>query len=518
MRRRRPGIGAGESICSPMISIADYVQYDGLGLAALVRQKAVTPIELVEAAIAQIETHNPALNAVVHKMYDVARARAKTELGHGAFAGVPMLLKDLLAAYAGQPLQNGSRFFHGNIPEEDAEIVRRYKRAGLIVVGKTNTPEFGITGVTEPVCFGPTNNPWNLSRTAGGSSGGSAAAVAAGIVPVAHGGDGGGSIRIPAACCGLFGFKPTRGRTPSSTPFVIWQDFVVEHVLCRTVRDSAALLDATLGPALGAMNTPPPPSRPFLEEIGAPAGRLRVAVTDGSLLGKHIAPDCRRAVADTATLLEELGHDVIPAELDHLDWPAFAEAYVTMIASEIRADIDAAQRRHGRKAAFGEFEFVTRALSLIGGTNSGNDFVSAVRTMQSVGREIGRYFADNRVDVLLTSTLASPPVETGTILPTGLDAIALKMLSRFGLSSVMRLAGIPKKVAADSFEFTPNTTPFNLTGQPAMSVPLAWCDDGLPIGLQFVGRYADEATLFRLAAQLEEARPWSGRRPALPGA
>ena len=495
--------------------IVEYEQYDGLGLAALVRQKDVTPLELVETAIAQIETHNPALNAVIHKMYDLARDRATVELGDGPFAGVPMLLKDLLAAYAGQPLRNGSRFFHHNIPQEDSEIVRRYKQAGMIIVGKTNTPEFGITGVTEPTFFGPTHNPWDLSRTAGGSSGGSAAAVAARLVPVAHGGDGGGSIRIPAACCGLFGLKPTRGRTPSSTPFVIWQDFIVEHVLSRTVRDSAALLDATSGPIPGAMNMPPPPNRPYLEEIGAPVGRLRIAVTDGSLLGKHIHPDCKRAVADTVVLLEDLGHEVIPAAIDHFDWPAFAEAYVTMIASEVRADIDAAQRQLGKKAAFNDFECVTRALGLIGGANSGSDFVSAVRTMQGIGREIGRYFADEKVDVLLTSTVASPPVKTGTVLPTGLDAIGLKVLSRLGMSGVMRLVGIPKKVAADSFEFTPNTTPFNLTGQPAMSVPLAWSDDGLPIGLQFVGRFADEATLFRLAAQLEEARPWSDRRPPL---
>ena len=498
-----------------MISIADYEQYDGLGLAALVRQKAVTPTELVETAIAQIETHNPTLNAVVHTMYDVALERAKAEVGSGAFTGVPMLLKDLLAAYDGQPLQSGSRFFANHVSEEDAEIVRRYKRAGLIVVGKTNTPEFGITGVTEPVCFGPTNNPWDLSRTAGGSSGGSAAAVAAGIVPVAHGGDGGGSIRIPAACCGIFGFKPTRGRTPSSTPYVIWQDFVVEHALSRTVRDSAALLDVTSGPALGAMNVPPPPSRPFLEEVGAPVGRLRIAATDRSLLGKHIHPECKRAVADTVTLLEDLGHEVIPAELDNLDWSAFAQAYITMVAAEVSADIDTAEQRLGRKAAFDEFEVVTRALGLIGGANSGSDFVSAVRTMQGIGREIGRYFADNKVDVLLTSTVASPPVQTGKVLPAGLDAIGLKILCRFGLSGVMHLAGIPKRVAADSFEFTPNTIPFNLTGQPAMSVPLVWSDDGLPIGLQFVGRFADEATLFRLAAQLEEAKPWSGRRPTL---
>lgn len=498
-----------------MISIVEYEKYDGLGLAELVRHKETTPLELVEAAIAQIETHNPAINAVIHKMYDTARRRAAADLGEGPFVGVPMLLKDLLANYAGQPLHNGSRFFLNHVPERESEIVRRYHDAGMIVVGKTNTPELGITGVTEPALFGPTNNPWDLGRTAGGSSGGSAAAVAARLVPFAHGGDGAGSIRIPAACCGLFGLKPTRGRTPASVRYAIWQDFVVEHALTRTVRDSAALLDATAGPAPGAMNVPPSPNRPFLEEVGAPTGRLRIAVTDRSLLGRNIAPDCRRAVDQTAALLQDLGHDVMPAALGHIDWAAFAEAFVVMLAAEVRAEIEQAQRQVGRKAAFADLEYVTHALGLLGGRYAGSDFVLAMRTMQRIGWEISHFFADNAIDVLLTATVASPPVKTGTVLPTGLDAMGLKLLSRLKMGGVMRLLGIDKKVAADSFEFTPNTTPFNLTGQPAMSVPLAWTEAGLPVGLQFVGRFADEATLFRLAAQLEQARPWAERRPPL---
>lgn len=499
-----------------MIAIAEYESYDGLGLAELVRRKDVSPLELVDAAVAQIERHNPAINAVVDKMYDVAARRAVADLGDGPFAGVPMLLKDLLAGYAGQPLRNGSRFFVNHVPERHSEIVKRYLDAGLIVVGKTNTPEFGITGVTEPALFGPTNNPWDLGRTAGGSSGGAAAAVAARLVPIAHGGDGAGSIRIPAACCGLFGLKPTRGRTPGSVPYAVWQDFVVEHVLTRSVRDSAALLDVTAGPAPGALNTPPSPERPFLDEVGASPGRLRVAVTDRSLLGQHIDPACTRAVAETSTLLQELGHDIVPAALDDIDWPAFAAAFLVMLAAEVRAEIGQAQRLFGRKADFAELEIVTQALRALGGHYTGSDLVLAMRTMQHIGSQIGRFFADNAIDVLLTATVASPPVKTGTVLPTGLEAMGLKLLSRLGMGGVMRLLGIDRKAAADSFEFTPNTTPFNLTGQPAMSVPLAWADDGLPIGLQFVGRFGDEATLFRLAAQLEQARPWAERRPPLP--
>lgn len=497
-----------------MISTNEYQRFDGLGLAALVREKAVTPSELVEAAISLIEEHNPAINAVVHKLYEDARKRAATQPGEGPFAGVPLLLKDLLAACAGQPLSNGSRFFADNVPEQDSEIVRRYRRAGLIVVGRTNTPELGITGVTEPDLFGATHNPWRLDRTAGGSSGGSAAAVAARIVPIAHGGDGAGSLRIPAACCGVFGFKPTRGRTPASVPYLPWQDFVVEHALTRTVRDSAALLDATAGPATGALNTPPP-SGPCLAEVGNPPGRLRIAVTDRSLLGKRIDPECTQAVDATATLLEELGHDVIPVTLDDIDWPGFARAFVTMLAAEIAADIEQGQAQRGRPARFEEFEPITHALGLIGQRVSGRDTVTAVRRMQGIGSQIGRFFSDDRIDVLMTSAVASPPVKTGQVLPRGIDALGLRLLSRLRLGGAMQLLGIDRKTAADAFEFTPNTAPFNLTGQPAMSLPLAWSDDGLPIGLQFVGRFGDEATLFRLAAQLEAARPWADRRPPL---
>jgi len=498
-----------------MIAIGEYEQYDGLGLAELVRRKEVTALELVEAAIDRIETHNPTINAVVHTMYDIAHEQAEGGTGDGPFAGVPMLLKDLLAGCAGQPLRNGSRFFRDHVPERDSELVRRYRDAGLIVLGKTNTPELGITGVTEPVLFGPTNNPWDPSLTAGGSSGGSAAAVAARLVPIAHAGDGAGSIRIPAACCGLFGLKPTRGRTPGSTPYALWQDLVVEHALTRTVRDSAALLDATAGPSPGTATSPPPPKQPFLEHVGAPPGRLRIAVTEGSLLGRRIHPDCERAVAEAAQLLGELGHDVVPATLEHIQWQAFAEAFVVMLCGEIRAEIQQAEAKTGRKASFADFEVVTNALGLLGQQHSAGDFVLAMRTMQQVGRDIILYFEKHRIDALLTTTVASPPVKTGTVLPSGLQAIGLEWLARLRLGGIMRLAGVDRQAAADSFEFAPNTAPFNLTGQPAMSVPLAWTDDGLPIGLQFVGRFAAEATLFRLAAQLEEARPWAARRPRL---
>lgn len=495
----------------------EFEDYDAVGLAELVRRGEVTPPELVEVAIQRIEARNPALNAVIHRMDEAARRQAEAVDPAAPLAGVPMLLKDLLAACAGQPLTNGSRFFQGFVPRGDCDLVRRYRQAGLVFLGKTNTPEFGITGVTEPALFGPARNPWDLTRTAGGSSGGSAAAVAAGMVPVAHGGDGGGSIRIPAACCGVFGLKPTRGRTPGSLPYNVWQDLVVEHALTRSVRDSAAALDATAGPVPGAMNTPPPPARPYLEEVGAPPGRLRIGVCSDSLLGRTLHPACRRAVEDTAGLLEELGHDTLPVDLGQFDWPAFARGYLTVVASEVRAEIRQAEQLLGRRATFGDFEPLTWFMAQIGHHNRGDDFVRAVRTLQSTGWQLQQHLARQGIDVLLSSTLASPPVEVGSVLPQGLQALGLKLLARLHLAGLAGWLGIDRRAAADSFEFTPNTAPFNLTGQPAMSVPLAWADDGLPLGMQFVGRFGDEATLFRLAAQLEEARPWTGRRPPTRG-
>ena len=495
-----------------MISLDDYARYDALGLAELVKQGDVTPLELVETAIAHIEQHNPQINAVIHKMYDQARERAEGSLPEGPFQGVPFLLKDLLSTYAGEPMRSGSRFHKDVVPTEHSMMTQRFLDAGLIVLGKTNTPEYGITAVTEPELFGTTNNPWDVSRTSGGSSGGSAAAVASRFVPMAHAGDGLGSIRIPASCCGLFGLKPTRHRNPRSGDYEAWQGLVCEHVLTRSVRDSAAMLDVT------AVTDPYFPDavvrgkRPFLQEVGRDPGKLRIAVTAVPFMGDVMDDACLKALADTVALCRELGHELIE-DAPQIDGAAYARATMTMLAGEIRADIDEAGRALGKRPTPDQFEKSTWALSLMGGKITAGDFVQAIRIMQRTAHQIHQFFAN--YDVLLTPTLAQPPVKSGTVMPSGVEAMALQVIGRLRAGSVLKGLKMLETAAADSFRFTPSTPLFNATGQPAMSVPLWWTDDGLPIGMQFVGRFADEATLFRLAGQLEGKRPWVGRLPPI---
>lgn len=496
-----------------MSGFPEYANYDGMGLAALVRKGEVTPLALVEEAIRRIEALNPQLNAVVHKMYDQARKSVAAVNPEHPFPGVPFLLKDLVAEYGGEPMRRGSHFFRGYVSPHDTEIVQRYKAAGLLCLGKTSTPEFGLTPVTEPLAFGPTRNPWDLTRTAGGSSGGSAAAVAAHLVPLAGGGDGGGSIRIPAACCGLFGLKPSRGRTPTG-PIASenWQGFAIEHGLTRSVRDSAALLDAIAGPDVGAPYIAPPPTRPFLAEVGAPPGRLRIAFTSKPFLGSTVHQDCVQGLHATVKLLTELGHEVVEAAPPMEGLP-FAKAFLSLVCADTAATIKEGETLVGRKATYKEFEATTWALYLLGQQISAAELVQAKWYLQSAGRTISRFFVD--YDLLLTPTLAAPPVITGSLQPKGAEALAMKTLGRLNAGPILRAAKALESSAASVFAFAPYTQPFNVTGQPAMSVPIHWNEAGLPIGMHFVGRYGDEATLFRLAAQLEIAQPWQQRIPPI---
>ena len=468
-----------------MSGFSEYNEYDGLGLASLVRKGEVTPGELVEAAITRIEKLNPQINAVIHTMYDQARAAVARGLPDGPFTGVPFLLKDLLVAYAGEPLRAGSRFYRDFVPDHDSELVRRYKAAGLVTLAKTNLPEFGLLGITEPELFGPTNNPWDLTRSPGGSSGGSAAAVAAGMVPLAHGSDAGGSLRGPASWCGLFSLKPSRGRNPVG-------DFsprlIVNHVLTRSVRDGAAMLDATAGPEVGALYVAPPPARPFLDEVGADPGRLRIAFTTQPLFGDYVHEDCVAGLRATVSLLEDLGHDLVEAS-PAVDGPATAGAFLSFLAPLLKAEIEEAEALLGRKATPDDFEPATWAAALAGGEMSAPAFVHASRLLQRGARQFGRFF--ETCDAFLTPTLGIPPAKTGSL--------------------------------AGDVESLYKVVPFlpllaNVSGQPTMSVPLYWNDAGLPIGMHFVGRYADEATLFRLAGQLERAQPWFHRTPPVFGA
>jgi amidase len=464
---------------------------DATAQAALLRRKEMKPIELVEAAIARIERVNPKLNAVILPLYDDARSAARAEyLPHGPFRGVPYLIKDLLASYAGARISGGSAFTRDFVASHDSELVRRLKRAGLIIVGKTNTPELGILPTAEPKLFGATRNPWNTSRTTGGSSGGSAAAVAAGLVPAAHANDGGGSIRIPASCCGLFGLKPTRGRVPLGPDLGdVMGGLVAEHAVTRSVRDSAALLDAVAGPETGDPYTAPPPARPFAQEVGASPGKLRIGFTAKAPTGVPVHSDCVRAVEDAAKLCAELGHAVEEATPE-IHGALYLDVFIKVWAAGVAWSVSLAEYETRRTARAEDFEPLTWALVEMGRKISSPEYLLAWTALQGLARRIAQFF--DRYDIWLTPTLALPPVPLG----------------HFDSPPTDPLAGLRR--ATEFVAFTPFA---NITGQPAMSVPLFWNAEGLPIGTHFVGRFGDEATLFRLAAQLEQARPWARRRP-----
>lgn len=489
----------------------DYSKYDALGLAELVRRGDVSPRELVSAAIDRVETLNPVLNAVVHNMFESALKQAEGPLPDGPFRGVPFLLKDLMSLYAGEPITSGSRFFRGFVAPHDSEMVRHYRRAGVIVIGKTNTPEFGLLPFTESEFLGICRNPWNPDRTTGGSSGGSAAAVASGMVPMAGGGDGGGSIRIPASCCGIFGLKPSRGRTPTGPDYgELWRGAVVEHVLTRSVRDSAAMLDAVAGPDPGSPYFMERPRRPYLEECSAPPGRLRMAFSTGPMLGSSVHPDCKRAVVDAVHLLESLGHEVIEETLP-VDREAFNRAFLTLVCCETAGELGEAERIRGRRVPRNEVEASTWAMALIGRSISGPEYVEAVRHLQRVGRAVAPFF--ERYAAYVTPVVAGPPFPHGALQPRPTERILLEMMGAFRAPGLMKAMGALERAAGTVFEWMSYTPLANATGQPAMSVPLAWNNDNLPIGVHFMGRYGDEATLFRLAGQLEQAAPWFTRRP-----
>jgi amidase len=488
----------------------EYDRHDALGLAELVRTRQVSAAELVETAIAHIEAINPRLNAVIHAMYDHARAAAAQPLPSGPFAGVPFLVKDLVSEVAGVPFNAGSHALHGYVPDHDSHLMARFRAAGLILVGKTNTPEFGLVPVTEPALFGPTHNPWDLTRSPGGSSGGSAAAVAARLVPMASGGDGGGSLRVPASACGVIGLKPSRGRTPVGPDRgELWSGLAGEHVISRSVRDTAAMLDATAGPDPGAPYHAPPPARPFLDEVGADPGRLRIAYTTRSLLGTAVAPECVEATTRTARLLADLGHEVEEVA-PTVDREPVVLAYLLLVCVHVAADVEEIATLRGRRFA-AQVEPATRAMELVGRSARAHELEAAMRVLHRATRKVGAFF--ERHDVLLTPTLPMLPVTTGSMQPTRFELGMLRAIGAMRAGSWLRRMGMLEKIAAKVFEYVGFTAIFNVTGQPAVSLPLAWSPEGLPIGMQFVARYGDEAMLLRLAAQLEAAQPWADRRP-----
>jgi len=475
-----------------MSGFVEYEQYDALGLADLVRRKQVSPGELLETAIGRVEARNPAVNAVVMKLYDYGRQAVARGLPDGPLRGVPFLMKDLTSQVAGVAMTRGSRFFADTPPAaSDSEHVKRLRAAGLVIFGRTNTPELGLSLSCEPRLYGPTRNPWDLTRVSGGSSGGAAAAVAARMVPIAHASDGFGSIRAPAACCGLVGLKPTRGRN-TFAPFSGegLGGLATEHAVTLTLRDSAALLDATCGAGPGDPYVAPPPAGPYLSELGRDPGKLRIAWTATAPNGVSIDPQCSTALADTVRLCAELGHRVEERDPD-IERTAVVPTFLTLVSANTVVNL-ASHPSAERAPRDEEVERITWLTAKLGETVRGPDYVRATQTAHRLGRQMAAFHSE--WDVLLTPGLATPPVKLGWIDPM-LDDV--------------------DEYWRRVFAFSPFTVWFNLTGQPALTLPLGETSDGLPVAVQLVARYGDEATLLRLGAQLESARPWFRRRPAL---
>ncbi len=478
------------------MNFSDYAAHDGVGLAELIRRGEASPLEVVDAAIAGVERHNPRINAVVYQAFDEARAAARGPLPDGPFRGVPFLVKDLLLQVAGWPRTSGSRYAAnaGFTDAEDSGLMRRYRASGVVTLGKTNLSEFGIAGTTETGLFGPCRNPWNPEHIVGGSSGGSAAAVACGMTPMAHGGDGLGSIRIPAACCGLVGLKVTRDRNPNLPDgYDFVQGNVVEHVITRTVRDSAVMLDVTGVPEPASPYPAPPKERPYADEVGRDPGRLRIAWSGRTPRGHAIHPDVQAALEDAARLLDSLGHHVEERALDVNtldDYFANAALAGANFAAGMKRLIDSI----GREPEAHELEPLTWASLKAARAVSGADALYSAHERRMRAREMLRFFED--WDVFLCPVMGAPPPKIGYLDPVATSA-----------RDIQRRNG----------EIYPFTPAFNFTGQPSISLPLGQSSDGLPIGMMFSARYADEATLIRLASQLEQARPWKDKRPPIWG-
>ncbi|PCJ71357.1 MAG: amidase [Rhodobiaceae bacterium] len=473
------------------MTIKEYAELDGLAMGELVRKGEVSAEELVEEAITRIEKHNPELNAIVTKLYDVGRNAAKNPVD-GPFKGVPFLLKDIMGDLEGVETRSGSRFMSGVPAAQDATLVKRFKAAGVSILGKTNVPEFGLLPTTESALYGPARNPWNTDHSTGGSSGGSAAAVAAGMVPLAHANDGGGSIRIPAACCGLVGMKPTRARNPLGPVLGdVMGGLIQEHVVSRTVRDSAAMLDCTAGPEAGDPYWAPSQDRPYLEELDREPGKLRVAFSTTDLDGKKLDPECLTAIENTAKLLTDLGHTVeeaapaIPMEL-------LSEAFMAVWAAGLAAGIDAFAMATGRTPGDNELEGLTWGLYQAGKSITASQYQHALGGFQMLGREMARFHST--YDIWLTTTLGGPPLALGAVDTSNRD---------------------PVGAFEPILDYVPFTAIENASGQPAMSLPLHWSKSGLPVGVMFAAGFGEEGLLYRLAGQLERAQPWAAKRPPI---
>ena len=475
-----------------MSGFKEYENYDGIGINQLLKRGEISQHEVVAAAISKIEASNPPLNAVINQMFDLALKQAGRPMPDSPLAGVPMLLKDERADYKGVVTGNGCKLYDHVVARQDAHIVKRYKAAGLIVVGKANLPELGISVSTESVRHGPARNPWNTDLTAGGSSGGSAVAVAARMVPIAHGTDAGGSIRIPASFCGAFGLKPTRARI-SSGPIhgEAWGGMTNEHAITRSVRDSAALLDASAGQATGDPYFPKAPDNSFLSEVERDPGRLRIGLSLTAPSGEVLDAGIVAATQRTATLLESLGHEIISLGRPPFDKKAFDDAFRIVGGSYIASSLRAIEKENGQSLLRDDIEQMTWEILEEAASVDGVSFINAREFMHGIGRQLAGWC--DQVDVVLTPTVGCEPFPLGLLDPRRKD-----MFEK--LWEVMRTMNPFCMIA-------------NVTGRPAMSVPIEMSLAGMPIGMHFIGPYAGEALLFRLAGQLERAAPWDHRRP-----
>jgi len=488
------------------MDFAEYLQFDATALAHSVARGDVSPPELLRLAMARNAAVHGRINAVCSLLDPLAREQLARGAA-GPLAGVPFLIKDGVQDVAGVPTSFGSRSMRNYVPTEHAAVVRRYLDAGLVVFGKTNLPEFALKAVTDSQRYGRSSNPWDLGRTPGGSSGGAAAAVAAGIVPMAAGNDGGGSIRIPAACCGLFGLRPSRGRV-SSGPAIgeVWFGASSEGVLSRSVRDSALALDILQGAEPGDPFVIAPPAESYVDAMRRDPGKLKIGFSTASPIGTPVHPEAVAAVQRTAQLLRTLGHEVEEAA-PAIDGSALARSYLYLYFGQVPAMV-ARGRALGAKPR--DVELMSRLLATLGGAVSAGRLTAELAQWNDFSRSLARFHA--RYDMLLTPTLASPPLKHGEGEPPQAEQFVLDLLQRSGVLGILArmglLEGVVKRIARDSLRFVPFTQLANLTGTPAMSVPLYWTTDNLPLGVQFVGRFGAEDQLLQLAHQLEGAAPW----------
>ncbi|HLT13685.1 MAG TPA: amidase [Marinobacter sp.] len=491
---------------------SEYLKYDATALADLIRRGEVSSREVVEAALDRASQVNGELNAICHPQFSEATTQTFPE--HSAFSGVPILLKDLAQEQAGHPCSYGSRALRNNVPARDSEFVRRAREGGLVFLGRTGTPEFGLKAVTESALWGPCRNPWDTALTPGGSSGGSGAAVAAGIVPMAGANDGGGSIRIPAAYNGLFGLKPSRGRI-SSGPGVgeAWTGASTDHVVTRTVRDSAAMLDVLSGPASGDPFRIPAPQSSWLDAMQQSPGQLKIGVFTSSPYDTEVAPECVAAVEETARMLEGLGHQVEYARPE-FDGLALARCYLALYFGEVSAMAERAREQFG--ATDKDFELETRLLAMLGQTMPLPDYVRRRQQWNDFARALGAYF--DRFDMYLCPTAGQLPARIGELDTPAHMKVMAKLMLTLKAGRLVHRSGQVDQMAMESLARTPFTQLANLTGTPAMSVPMHWTRSGLPVGVQFGAAHGGEDRLLQLAAQLEEANPWFGNYERLENA